>query len=356
MNKKLKSFIPLAVLLILAYIILSARPLGKELHFVPQWTIDISRPTKASPETDHLFDDAIPFKLGQMLGYFTEEGKVLFSSSFDYKATVGSACYAPYSTHSENIAVYSPKGSRIAEIAHTGFPFFTDDGMYLFLPGGSSFSRVGDDGAVLWTYESYAPVTAFATSPAGCAAGFADGTVLSFTNDGVIDQQFAPTGSKYPVILGIAMSASGSMIACVAGQDRQRFVLAKKAGTHTEIIYHEYLKHEVTRQVPVLFSGDEKTVYYHEADGLGVVRTGSHKSSHIALPGKILSLEEAYPGGNVYAFSRSGDDCTISVIQPFDTHAGSFTFSAASAFMAVKGDALFIGRDSSISRLDIIVK
>lgn len=356
MNKKTHIVLPACICFAIFYIVLSSRPLGKELHFIPQWTVDISRPVKARLDDITLFENSIPFKLGQMLGYITEDGAILQSTSFDYKATISSAYYAPYSTHSDSIAISIPQGEKIASIEKTGFPFFTEDGLYLFLPGGSSFSRIGEDGSVLWTYESYAPITAFATSPSGCAAGFADGNVISFTNDGTIDQQFAPTGSKYPVILGIAMSKSGGMIACVAGLEQQRFVLAKKSGSHTEIIFHEYLQHEVTRQVPVMFSGNGKTVYYNEADGLGIVSTERRKSSHIALPGKILSLKESEANGNVFALSRQGNTCTVSLIEPFDTYAGSFSFEAESAYLAVKDNALFIGRDNNISRIDVLVK
>lgn len=356
MSKKARSFVLLGVCLAIVYIFFSARPLGKELHFIPAWTIDVSRPVTVPADSADLFENAIPFKLGQMLGYFTEDGTVLYSTSFDYKATVASQYYAPYSTHSELIPVFTPQGSRTAAIEKTGFPFFTDDGMYLFLPGGSSFARLSQDGAVLWTYEGCSPITAFATSPAGCAAGFADGAVISFTNDGAIDQQFSPTGSRYPVILGIALSPAGDMVACVSGQDKQRFILAKKSGTHTEIIFHEYLRHEVTRQVPVLFSKNSETVYYHEADGVGVVNTRSHKSSHIALEGKVLTMQESEENGYVFVLSRSDEDCTVSVVQPFDTHAGSFTFACGSAYMAVQNHALFVGRDSEISRIDIVVQ
>ena len=106
----------------------------------------------------------------------------------------------------------------------------------------------------------------------------------------------------------------------------------------------------------MLFSKNGKTVFFNEADGLGIVSTERRKSSHIPLDGKIITLKESESDGNLYALSRSGDTCTISLVQPFDTHAGSFSFTAESAFIAVKDGALFVGRDNNLSRIDITLK
>ena len=357
MNKKKKVLLPLCISVVVLYIFLSARSLGKELHFIPRWTIDVSRPIaeKDQPPAES-FAEAIPFKLGQMLGYFTEDGTVLKNTTFDYKAAISTQHYAPYGTHTEPIPFYNRDGTLAGKIAGTGFPFFTEYGNYLFLPGGASFARLGDDGTILWKYEAYAPITAFAAAEAGCVAGLADGTVISFGIDGGIDQQFSPDGSNYPVILGVALSADGDMIACVCGQERQRFVLAKRQNGHTEIIHHEYLAASVTRQVPVMFSKDGKIVYYDSADGLGIVRTDARKSSHVAFNGKVLSMKEADHDGTVFVLSRNGSECSVSILQPFDTYAGAFSFKAQSVCIAVKGSSLFVGRDGSISRIDIVEK
>lgn len=357
MKKKVHFAIPLCISLCLIYVILAARPLGKELHFTPRWTIDISRPlAKAHTKDKDEFADAIPFKLAQTLGYMNADGKILYDTTFSYKATLTKTCYATYGTNSSPIFFYNSDGSLAGKINSTGFPFFTEDGMYLFLPGGSSFAKLSENGAIEWTYESYAPITAFGTSRFGCVAGFSDGTIVSFAADGTIDQRLEPAGSNYPVILGVALSDSGSMIASVCGQETQRFVLAKKNNGHTEIIYYERLEHELTRQVPVMFSKNELYVYYNCADGLGVVNTEEAKGSHIKLSGKILSIKEAESSNNVYMLSKDNDSYTVSVVQPFDTHAGSFSFKAQSAFIAVKDNALFVGKDGTISRMDVVQK
>ena len=36
-----------------------------------------------------------------------------------------------------------------------------ENGKYVFLPGGMSFSAIDDNGAVLWSYEDVTPITSF---------------------------------------------------------------------------------------------------------------------------------------------------------------------------------------------------
>src|SRR5574344_291067 len=198
MEQKVPFIIPLCVIFSLLYIVLAIKPLGTEYQFIPEWTAkavpsasqttsagtDSSVPAVAlvqsSADTEKsiraaAYAGVIPFRLGQTLGYFTPEGGIFRVVTFPYKAAISSSCYATFGTNDGTIPFYDPSGTQAGTIAKSGFPYFDEDKMYLFLPGGNSFSQLGDDGSVLWTYEGYAPVTAFDSSKSGCVAGLADG-------------------------------------------------------------------------------------------------------------------------------------------------------------------------------------
>lgn len=351
MSKKVPVLIPICIIFSVLYIIFSARPLSKELTFRPEWSIDASRIVKSTQETsEEEFKNAIPFRTAQNAGYFTSSGKILTLFSFPYKTAISSKFYAPYTTNTAAIDFFNADGSKAGTIAQTGFPFFSENGQYLFLPGGSSFASIANSGEIQWTYDGSCPITAFATSKSGCAVGYADGEIVTFDNDGEISQEFNPGGSNYPVILGLAISDSGKYTACVTGQESQRFVLSVKNGSHTEVLFHTYLSSSVTRQVPVLFSRSERSVFYHWAEGIGIVELPDGKHSQIKIPGKILSIKEG-SDSTIYVLSRLADTCTISVIQHPGTLAGSFSFTASNAFIAVQDENLYIGRDNTISKL-----
>ena len=66
-------FIFFAIIFIIIYIILAARPLNKEYNFTPEWKKSISSPSVKSISAD---TKKIYFKLGQSIGYFTEDDQI----------------------------------------------------------------------------------------------------------------------------------------------------------------------------------------------------------------------------------------------------------------------------------------
>ena len=345
---KTNVLVPVATIFCILYIFLALRPLGTELHFSPDWTIDISQ---IKEEKDK--EELIPFRLGQNIGYFTPDGRVVSAISFPFKAAISEKWYALYGADNETTPFFSADGTKAGDLSMYGFPFFDDDRIYVFEPGGSSFVSCDIYGNKRWQYEYYAPITAFSSSEGGTVAGFADGTIASFGKDGTVSQQFAPGGSDFPVILGAAISKSGNMIACVSGQNKQRFVLAQKDGEHSKIIFHEYLDKDQTKQVLIKFNKKDDMVYYDYYGSLGIVDVKKLKSSHIPLDGSITQIEESEVDSLIFILSKKGSMYTVTALEPFDHPAASFTFQASNAFIQVHGNALFVGRDSKISRLTL---
>ncbi|WP_191016122.1 PQQ-like beta-propeller repeat protein [Treponema zioleckii] len=348
-NKKQKIIFFSSLGACILYVVIAARPLSREIQFEPVWTIDSSRAAKVENPS---FENVIPFKLGQNMGYFNEDGQVLTYVSFPYKAVLTPEFYTVFGTSSPTMPVYSPDGNLVFSINKYGFPFFEENRKYLLLPGGSSFSQLNDDGTVRWTFEYYSPITAFSSSEAGVVAGFADGNIIAFDEKGKITQRFTPGGSNYPVIYGAGISDSGKFVAAVSGQERQRFVLSKKTGDNTAIISHKFFDTEMNHQVLVKFRNDEKAVYYNYNGGIGIVNTKTLKYTQIPLHGLVISIKES-ENGIVFVLSRDGRKYTVSVIEPVDVFAGSFSFDADDAFIEVKNNSLYVGRDTKISKINI---
>ncbi|MBQ3671354.1 MAG: hypothetical protein II921_07760 [Treponema sp.] len=357
-NSKRKYIIVLCIILSILYMIFAFHPLNTEIHFVPVWAIDSSRTSFSKDEEipEELYENAIPFKLGQTLGYFTDNGKILMSKTFPYKASITDSQYVMYGTDSAQMPFFNPKGEELGKINGYGFPYFSGDRKFLFLPGGSSFSKLGDDGSIQWTYEGYAPITAFSSSEKRSVVGLAEGNIISFTEDGEIDQEFKPVGSAYKVILGAAVSNNGEYVAAVSGQDEQRFILAEKVNGYMEVVFHKYLGSDSNRQLLVKFSRDENYIYFNYEGGIGIVNTKTHRFSQIPIKGHILSIKESEQNGIVFILSKNEKTYTVSAVELFDIFRGSFSFEADSAFIAVKDDSLFVGRDSRICKMTVTNK
>lgn len=347
-KKSLASAILIAAAVGAVYIIFAVRPLGTEYQFLPEWKIDVTNPTvRDTAEGDTL----LPFKLGQSMGYFTPEGKVVRFETFPFKASISRSFYTSYTANNSGTDFWTPDGEKAGTISASGFPMIDGDRIFVFQPGGSAFLMCSGDGSRRWEYSGAVPITAFDSAADSCVAGFADGTVCEFSSDGEIRQRFAPGGSDYPVILGAAISPDGEHIATVSGQTRQRFVLAKKDGVQTKIVFHEFLPSDEPLQQLVKFTSDSALVFYHCKDAIGIVSTRTGKSARLKMSGQAISLQEL--GNLVFVLTKRGRTYTVYAIEKFATPAGSFSFQADAAFILADGGRLYVGKDSTISCIDI---
>lgn len=348
-TKKSTSFyIISAAVFCIAYIILAVKPLGSEFQFEPCWKIDVTNPTisEASESVD-----PISFKLGQSMGYFSEDGKVYNFITFPQKASISERYYTFYNNNCNSATIYTPDGKVKAKIEISGFPMIDNDRTFVFLPGGSSFLMCDDEGKTKWEYGGTIPITAFDSSSSGIAAGFADGNICHFDTDGNLIQRFSPGGSQIPVVLGVAISESGEYVAAICGQNKQRFILAKKDSAQTKIIQHEFLDSKETKQRLVKFSKDNSTVYYNSGNILGIMDVKTGKKRHLRLEGQAISLKESEKC--VFVLTKNKNRYTVYVIEKFATLSGHFSFEADSAFIQTKDSMLFVGKNSTISCIKI---
>ena len=137
------------------------------------------------------------------------------------------------------------------------------------------------------------------------------------------------------------------------GHDKQRFVIAKKESGHSKIIFHQYLEEETNRQLLIKFSKDESKCFFEFKDHLGIVDCKTKKISKIPVKGHILSIQETEDENTVFVLSKKDNTYSVHIIEKFDRYTGCFSFKADNAFITVKNNSLFVGRDSSISRIDI---
>ncbi|MCR5762284.1 MAG: hypothetical protein K6G00_02745 [Treponema sp.] len=347
-NKKLFKLIVVLSSFCFIYIIISLKPLGQELHLTPDWAANIDRMQEKKDG-----DELIPFRLGQTIGYFTEDGRIVTAIPYPYNASISEFYYTTYGADNKETEVISSNGEKAGFIKEFGFPFFDKNRIFMFLPGGTALAEFASDGTKKWEYEYYAPITAFDSTEKGSVVGFSDGFIISFNNEGDITQQYFPGGSEIEIILGASISKNGKYIACVCGQNKQRFVVSEKSGEHSKIIFHEYLPQDFSRQVAVFFNNASDTVYYNYNGGIGVVDLKTQKSSKIPISGIVTQIEESTEENLVFALSHDNNSYTVTIIEPFSHVAGRFSFDAKHSFMQIRNDKLFIGKDNKIFRLTV---
>lgn len=340
-------YILIAILFIILYTFLAAKPLGKEYHFTPEWKKSIS-----APPVQKTGEKPIYFKLGQTIGYFTSDGDITNSKTYPVKAAISSDYYAVYDSLENQTVFYDYTGVEKGTLEPAGYPFFEEDRIFVFLPGGASFAKCGSDGKVLWINENTISLTAFSSKKNFTATGYADGTIRVLNNDtGIENASFSPGGSDYKVILGLDVSSDGTLIASISGHDKQRFVLTKTEGNQPKIIFHKYLDSDLIRRTVVRFCDDDKHILYNYEGYLGIYNIDLQKNTEIKIDKNVIAIEET--PSLFFVLGNKDNEYTVYIIEKTDTLEGSFTFTAESAFIKTEGNDLYVGQDTTISKVKI---
>ncbi|NLM00713.1 MAG: hypothetical protein GX220_04590 [Treponema sp.] len=372
MKKKIVFFITFGIFFLVIYLCLATLNMKEELQLSPKWTVDLLEDlsTMQKDETGvfqlvnseiFLDEQLIPFKLGQNFGYFTQEGKVASFQTFPFKVSISSSFFTIFSNDSVIHTIFKKNGKEQCKIFSSGFPFIEDERIYIFAPGGSIVSSFNIEGKQNWRYESYVPIVAFRSSEGACVVGLADGSLLHFKNDQTEPTFFVPGGSNYQIILGADVSKSGELVACVSGLEKQRFVVSRILDGQSKILFHEYLTGELTEQTFVKFayahSDLEAVVFFQHADGLGIFSLEELKIHNINLEGKILSVAFSPQKKYVFVLSKIDENTfSIYMINNYYQLVGSVRFDAEYAFLHTQNNSLYIGKNFSISRFDLMIK
>ena len=348
---KTKKHVGLALFLIIfisiIYIALAAKPLNKEYSFTPVWKISTANPViniSSKPNS--------AFHLGQTLGYFDEDGNISLYKTFPSKVSISDSYYATYTPEAKNTEFFKADGSKAGVIEASGFPYFVDNLVYVFLPGGCSFSKCSETGKILWTFEGTFPITAFTAKEKYTAVGLSNGTIKVLNNtNGATEIDFAPGGSDYPVILGLDISEDGQYIASISGHNQQRFVLSHREENQQKIIYHRFFDFDSPYRTIVYFSKDGKRVFYNFHNGLGIYNLESKEERTLGLKNKLISIEET--DDITVLMGKEKNTYTVSIIDNTDTLEGDFSFTADSAFIHAANNNIYLGKDNSISKISI---
>jgi hypothetical protein len=350
-----------AALFSAAYICAARLPLEAQLHLRPDWLLDTT-----VTDAGRVSGELLPYKTGQAIGYFTSGGRIVSRFPYSFDAAISPFYCAPYTQDARDTVFYDRSGKQAGHIGGSGFPYFDEERIFLFHPGGASFSQCNGDGSTRWTHEGYAPIIAFASSPGGCAAGRADGTVRVFSPDGTHTGDVVPGKDADQIILGTALSDSGDLIATLSGVNPQRIALTSLKNGLTYEVFGEKLAASGNERALVKFNAANSVVYFCYAGGIAVHDRATDKTAHIPVRGTVLSMQEI-PSEKLVALlakdeaAPDGKAYTVLLFKEYRQFIGSFSFAARNAFIRASdaGDsgeergALYVGADSTVSKIAV---
>jgi hypothetical protein len=359
-EKKNHSWIIIAALAVIVYFFAAARPLGKELTFIPVWSAGLGGAAQSASDTAPR-----PFDLSGTYGFFSVDGKLLLSAKSSGRVAVSSRAFAEYGDKDEPILFKRADGKDAFAVKDSGFPAFVSDRLFLTSKDGTGISGYSPSGSRQWTRDLGSVLTCFDANGSDAVAGGLDGRVVVIGPDGSLAFDYSPGGSRLGVIFGCALSADSSLIALVCGIDKQRFILLEKRSDGYRVAYHSYLASDFRRRVFVDFSDDGRYALYESDGGLSVLDVRTRKTYAIAVSGALRTVRSSASGDFFLILSEEGIPKIGSIpggaaysgrfkaIRVPDTTVMEAPFSASGFFLDRSGDRVFLGGEDRMAGIDM---
>jgi hypothetical protein len=360
---KKKIWLIVVIVLFLAYFLLAARKIPRQMVIVPNWLSSLESGEAvrmnetADTETD--MEQLLPFSMGSRFGFVgRKDGHFSINRTAKSNVSLSGKYWAEYEAEPNRITIYDNTGEQYTVIENPrGYPFFLDEGREqgrLFIIGSeqNSISEIDVSGSVLWTYEFAAQLTCADAAAGLLLAGSLDGSIVVIDSSGRKVFSFEPGGSRYPVILGCAISRDGSALALISGIDNQRFLFLEHFGFGLgdyKVMYHEFLTGNFRRPVFINFVENDRWVIFERIGGLGFYEKGARHTTKVDLDGEISAIDQSGGQGLVFTvISRSPDWKELAGIMLPDRVMIAAPFKSGDVFLGRADSQLLIGGGQKI--------
>jgi hypothetical protein len=365
---KKKIWLIAVIVSFIAYFFLAAQKIPKQMVLVPCWisslesgeTVLMGKAAGVDTDTGRL----LPFSLGSRFGFVgQEDGRFSINRAAKSNVSLSGKYWSEYEAEPARVTIHDNKG-EIYTVIETprGYPFFLDEGRgqgRIFIVGSeqNSISETDVSGAVLWTYEFAAQLTCVDAAAGLLLAGSLDGSIVIIDSTGGKVFSFEPGGSRFPVILGCALSRDGSALAVISGIDNQRFLYLEQFGSSSgdyKVVYHEFLSDGFRRPVFTSFVDNDRWVIFERIGGLGFYEAGSRQTAKVALDGEISAIDQSGGQGLIFTvISRPENRKELAGIMLPDRVMVAAPFKSDDIFLGRAGARLLIGGGQTIISFEL---
>jgi hypothetical protein len=361
---KLKKNLWLFVVIVFftAYFFLAAQKIPRQMVLVPRWISSLESGEAAlmnetaGAETDTL----LPFSLGSRFGFVEQEaGRFSINRTAKSNVSLSDKYWAEYEAEPVRVTIYDNTGETYTVIENPrGYPFFLDNGR-TFIVGSeqNSISEIDASGSVSWTYEFAAQITCVDAARGLLLAGSLDGSIVIIDTMGRKVFSFEPGGSRYPVILGCAISRDGSRLGIISGIDNQRFLYLERFGASPsdyKVVYHEFLNDGFRRPVFINFVENDRWVIFERIGGLGFYEAGSRQTAKVNLDGEISAIDQSGGLGLLFTIVSRADNMKelVGIMLP-DRVMVAAPFKSNDVFLGRSDSRLLIGGGQTIISFEL---
>jgi hypothetical protein len=354
-KEKKKYWLAAVFLLFILYVFAAARPIPTETILTARWfsSLESDFPVILKQETAE--KEIIPFTLGDRFGYVDTDGHFVINRSVNGYVSQSEHYWAEYEPEPAVIEVRDPQNEiRLSIENGRGYPLFIDDRIFLVGKDQTSLTALDGDGKAIWTYDFAAPLTCIDAAAGLVLTGSLDGVLEVLNNEGKLIYFFEPSGSKFSVITGCAISGDGSRFGIISGIGDQRFLLFERFGEsgseEYQIIYHEFLEDGFRRPVYISFIDHDNRIVFEREGGIGIHTINSRASVKLALDGGIAAIDRRGTDGFFFVVTTlTAGQKQLTAIRLPGQIVMKAPFKSQNVFFDREGSRLYVGGGSTLS-------
>ena len=325
-QKKRKIYVVIIILIFVIYFFTAARPVPRETVLSVKWITTSSGgeagynsqnvfPTEEGSDllTSGVSGTVIPFTLGNRFGYINSEGQFALDQIKNRDIYLSRSFWTEYDAEPSVIIINNINDNKEIIIENAGgYPVLLDNRIFILGPDQNALSEIDAYGYVKWTYEFSAPITSIDAAAGLVVTGSLDGVIEVFNSAGERIFNFSPSGSRFSVIFGAAITRSGSHIGIICGIDPQRFILFERygdSGGDYRVVYHDFLETGFRHPVRISFIDEDRRVVFERQfqnkqtqtvslqNGISCYNIQTKKVMHFPLEGEIAAMDETGDNG-----------------------------------------------------------
>jgi len=287
LGEPMKKTIPVIVVGVLLYAVLFAPELDSELTVSRGWAFD----PEAADRSADAEGTAIPFRTATRLGYTTVDGSVTYEELVLSDVALGQSGFVNYTSLGSDMVVQRPDGSVESPLDTRGYPLILDDRLFVFATNRSRIEEWSFAGALIWSRDYGALVTAFDARGSYAIAGLLDGTVQVYDARGDIDYDDRLDDARISVVYGCTVADDGSTFVAVHGLDPQVLSVYRRSDSRYALVGTVELDEQYRRNRMVFLSPDGNTVLIEGIDRVWVYRIARELLSSFPLSGSITDVQ-----------------------------------------------------------------
>ncbi|MCF7929486.1 MAG: hypothetical protein K9L75_03540 [Spirochaetia bacterium] len=349
---RFRLLLTISFLVAIGFLLFLPAGLEKERVLRPLWSMDLYEGRWLSgdrPDAEGDKPRVIPYRLGDVYGYVSTEGELLFREKVLADVAIDQKRSANYQMVSRNIMIRGQEGLPEVALQTSQYPILQDGRIFSIRTDRRGLTEWEGDGSVRWTRSFQDLITAVDVCGSHLTLGLLDGRAVIINETGETEVEYDTTGSRLDAVFGVAVSPDRRLWAVVAGIDPQRLLLLEQGeqGAYQPREVIEF-SDSFRREVFVGFGPEGRYLFFERPAGLLVIDALEQERYELPVSGDIRDLNFSPEGKEMALLTADSKRALFQVYSLPPRSRLESTLSGTVHSMHRSGSYVLLGIDSGL--------